>query len=79
MFYFHGENSSPNNDKLRRLREVAPYTYAFKINVDPRLSLTFLRQVIRTKLNRAAERVDFVGASLGGWYAEKLAEEFEAA
>lgn len=78
MFYFHGYNSSPNSDKVRRLREVAPDTHAYEIDVDPRISLTFLREAIRTQLNKRAEKVVFVGTSLGGWYAEELAGEFDA-
>ncbi len=78
VFYFHGYNSSPNSDKVRRLREVSPDTYAYEIDVDPRISLPFLREAIRTQLNKEAEKVVFVGTSLGGWYAEKLAEEFGA-
>ncbi len=78
LVYFHGYNSSPNSDKVRRLREVSPDTYAYEIDVDPRISLPFLREAIRTQLNKEAEKVVFVGTSLGGWYAEKLAEEFGA-
>lgn len=40
--------------------------------------MTFIREPIRTELNKGAEKVVFVGTSLGGWYAEELADEFGA-
>ena len=81
IFYFHGYGSSPNSDKVARLKEHFPFVYAFPIDIDPDVSLPYLKKEIeKTRLKHvASESVDlvFVGTSLGGWYASELAHPFD--
>lgn len=78
IFYFHGYNSSPQSDKVQRLK-AAGDVYAFDINVDPRISIPFLeRELISALAGHIHEdvKIIFVGTSLGGWYAAKLGQAF---
>lgn len=78
IFYFHGLGSSPNTDKVARLRSRFESVYAFPIDVDPDVSLPKLDDQIMSALqeheNNCDTEVVFVGTSLGGWYAGNLAE-----
>ena len=82
VFYFHGYASSPTTDKVARLKEVFPDTYAFPINIDPDVSLPFLEDQIENVLlghvNDCKTTVVFVGTSLGAWYAAEMASVFPA-
>jgi uncharacterized protein len=79
IFYFHGLNSSPNTDKVSRLKEHFTDVYAFQIDPDPAVSLPYLHEEI-TKALKEYPGVSpiFVGTSLGGWYATELGFEFGA-
>jgi predicted esterase YcpF (UPF0227 family) len=39
VFYFHGYNSNPKTEKVQRLMEVFPKTFAPSIDIDPDVSL----------------------------------------
>lgn len=82
IVYCHGYGSSANTDKVRRLAAVAnSEVYAWNIHIDPELSLPFLEDhidgILVHDMHDEAELV-FVGTSLGGWYASKLAEKYGA-
>ena len=69
VFYIHGFRSSPDSDTARRLRarfpELRALTYDYR---DPAAS-------IETLVNEIGHgEAIVVGSSLGGWYAEKVAE-----
>jgi hypothetical protein len=79
IFYFHGLNSSPNTDKVSRLKEHFTDVYAFQIDPDPAVSLPYLRAEIAKSLRAYPNECPiFVGTSLGGWYASELGSEFSA-
>jgi predicted esterase YcpF (UPF0227 family) len=81
IVYFHGLNSSPNTDKVNRLRAMFPndLVYAFSANVDPEIALKEVGEEIKLVLaehyNTPGE-VYFIGTSLGAWLASKLSDEF---
>lgn len=82
IFYFHGYNSSPNTDKVKRIQNVFPDTFAFFIDPDPSISITHLSEKIESVLldykylHKENLNVVFIGTSLGAWYASNLAEMF---
>jgi pimeloyl-ACP methyl ester carboxylesterase len=79
IFYFHGLNSSPNTDKVTRLKEHFSDVYAFQIDPDPAVSLPYLRAEITKVLTEYPDESPiFVGTSLGGWYASELGREFKS-
>lgn len=79
VFYFHGYGSSPVSDKVDRLRAAGFETYAFPIDIDPEISLPYLRDRIENTLCDYIDddvNIMFVGTSLGGWYASELGIEY---
>ena len=82
IFYFHGYNSSPNTNKVGRLKSIFPDTYAFDINPDPDVSLKYLEDQIDITLldekymHHPNLQVIFIGTSLGAWYAAELADNY---
>ena len=82
IFYFHRYNSSPNTDKVGRLKAVFPDTYAFKIDPDPDVSLKYLEDQIDITLlderymHHPNLKIIFIGTSLGAWYAAELADKY---
>lgn len=84
IFYFDGPNSSPNTDKIDRLKRAFPDTYAFAIATDPDISLRYLQDQIDSTLldskyiHHPDLQVIFIGTSLGGWYAAELADRYKA-
>jgi predicted esterase YcpF (UPF0227 family) len=77
VFYFHGYGSSAKADKALKLKEAFPETYAWDINIDPDISLPYLKEkidcVLMDHYNDCMTVPIFVGSSLGGWYASQLA------
>ena len=77
VFYFHGFGSSPNTDKVEKLKQNFEKVYAFPIDVDPDISLPLLdekiTQVLIENVGADETNVVFVGTSLGAWYAAYLA------
>jgi len=81
VVYFHGYNSSPHTDKVARLsKESSFFTYAFPIHIDPRVACEELTDKIDNLLVEMYNqdiKLIFVGTSLGGWWASKLASEYD--
>lgn len=80
VFYFHGYASSPKTDKVDKLRDAGFVVYAFPIDIDPKSSIPSLYHNIDFALcNHIDEDIDvvFVGTSLGGYYAAKLAKIYD--
>lgn len=85
IVYCHGLGSSPKSDKVDRLKELFPgdEVVAFQASVDPEIALKEVGdQVLETLMsvrnfNSEGELI-FVGTSLGGWLADKLAVQFDA-
>lgn len=80
VFYFHGYASSPATDKVARLKEHFPDTFAFPINIDPDVSVPYLEdQIEHTLYGHVQDHntvVVFVGTSLGAYYAAEMASIF---
>ena len=82
VFYFHGYKSSPTTDKVARLKEHFPDTYAFPIDIDPEVSIPYLIDQVEMALlnhvNDCKTKVFFVGTSLGAYYATMMARTYPA-
>jgi predicted esterase YcpF (UPF0227 family) len=79
--YFHGYGSNANSEKTRKLKESGLETYSWDIDIDPEVSVPFLEnKILDLVLDRINEDIAlvFIGTSLGGWYASKLAERFKS-
>ena len=81
IVYFHGYGSSPNSDKVTRLRQEKNWeTYAFPINIDPVVAFEQLSGNIDMILADNPHDEDillvFVGTSLGAWWASKMAKVY---
>lgn len=81
IFYCHGFNSSFNSDKVKLLKSHFEHTYAWDIDIDPTVSIPFLRSsivdVLIDYMHHPVEMI-MVGTSLGAWYAHKLADIFRS-
>lgn len=79
IVYFHGFNSSPLTDKVQQLRTLLPndYIYSFLADIDPEIAIKNVGNDIDSALlNHLNEDIEiiFIGTSLGGWLAAKLAD-----
>lgn len=82
IVYFHGLGSSPNSDKVDRLRALFPNkrVYAFSANIDPEIACKEVAdQIESAMINHLHEpgKVYFIGTSLGAWLASELADQFK--
>lgn len=81
IVYFHGFGSSPNTDKVVRLKKEADFeVYAFPINIDYDVSIKELEHNIDMMLATDPEqpvKLVFVGTSLGGWWAKKMSKMYQ--
>lgn len=81
IVYFHGYGSSPVSDKVTTLREsLGVPVYAFPADIDPDEATKLIEYNIDMMLldNMHAEtNILFVGTSLGGWMASKMAEKYK--
>ncbi|MDP2561218.1 YqiA/YcfP family alpha/beta fold hydrolase [Psychrobium sp. 1_MG-2023] len=83
LIYLHGFNSAPQSFKAQQVKGFIEQTYPHVELMIPQIALTPLdawRQ-LETMLNdvmtrRPQARVGFVGSSLGGFFATKLANQF---
>lgn len=82
IVYFHGFGSSPNTDKVARLKTAFPddYIYAFPIGIDP----DFAEKELTRNINNAlVEHLNenivlfFIGTSLGGWWASSFGYDYQ--
>lgn len=82
IVYFHGFGSSPNTDKVSRLKAAFPddYIYAFPIDIDPEIAE---KELTRNINNALVEHLNeaivlfFIGTSLGGWWASSLGYDYQ--
>lgn len=81
IIYFHGYNSSPNSDKVERLRQIPDsIVHAFPASVDPDVAIDSVgNEILNVLLDRihTDDQIVFVGTSLGGWLASKLATMYD--
>ena len=85
IVYCHGYASSNKTDKVFRLKKMLPdaEVHAWNIAIDPEISIPYLTGKIDLDIlatNPLEENINliFVGTSLGGWYASKLADIYKA-
>lgn len=80
IVYFHGYNSSPTSAKVMTLREALGVpVYAFPADIDPEVAIPLIEHNIDMMLLDNMHSDDtflFVGTSLGGWMASKMAEKY---
>lgn len=81
VFYFHGFGSSARTDKVAKLKQTPELdVYAFDIDIDPIKAEQYLSEnITHTLIDYLYQedlRVIFVGTSLGGWWAGKLAKQY---
>lgn len=78
IFWCHGFGGDPEtSEKVRWLRDAFPEVYAYKIDIDPAISIPKMCELIDQHLDglRIADAQPImVGNSLGGWYAAELAD-----
>jgi predicted esterase YcpF (UPF0227 family) len=82
IVYFHGLGSSPNSDKVDRLKAMFPNkrVYAFSANVDPEIACKEVAdQIESAMIDHLHEpgKVYFIGTSLGAWLAAKMGDLFK--
>jgi predicted esterase YcpF (UPF0227 family) len=83
VVYFHGYGSKANGDKVQRLRAAMPdtETYSFDYDLDPRVSLKALGDLVDSALLGDLYHEPFkmvlVGTSLGAWYASYFANKYK--
>jgi len=81
IVYFHGYGSSSKSDKVSRLAEESNFNvYSFDIDIDPDVAYKQLETQIDMALVHelhVPEELVFVGTSLGGWWAAKMADLYK--
>ncbi|MES2585825.1 MAG: YqiA/YcfP family alpha/beta fold hydrolase [Pseudomonadota bacterium] len=81
IIYFHGYGSSKESSKVQWLNKASnSRCIAFDIDIDPTISIPKLTHDITMEIldePNLDEELIFVGTSLGGWYAAKLASIFK--
>lgn len=80
VVYCHGYGSDPNTDKLQQLKDAGFDAYCFHACIDPVVAYESISRdvdmMLLDYLNQDIELI-FVGTSLGGWMASKLAEAYD--
>ncbi len=81
IVYFHGLGSSPRSDKVSALSEAGTVV-APSINIDPDIAEAYLddylRLIINTHRKNGGDKVIFVGTSLGGFWAARMGQKWDA-
>lgn len=81
IIYFHGFGSSPNSDKVDRIRAMYPSdtVLSFTADVDPDIAIQTVNHEILNALidDHSDGELLFIGTSLGGWLANELSNKFE--
>ena len=83
VIYFHGFGSSPENAKVDILKKEGFKVVAPTIDIDPDKAETELRLFIKSELTKDfisddhSRKVVFVGTSMGGFWAARMAEYFD--
>ena len=82
VIYFHGFASSPNGSKVDMLRQAGFTVSAPDIDIDPDIAEPYLIEFIKQegiKNTDKDRKCCLVGTSLGGFWAARMGELFEAA
>lgn len=81
IVYLHGYGSSRNSSKVARLKQEKDFNvYAFNIDIDPDVARKQLVEDIDMALMEDLHRPEqlvFVGTSLGGWWAGRMAKLYK--
>lgn len=83
VVYFHGFASSPETSKVAQLKAAGFKVVAPSINIDPDIAERELTTFIKNELHKdfgerkPSDPVVFVGTSLGGFWAARMAEKFD--
>ena len=81
IVYFHGYGSSKNSAKVVRLKKENDFNvFSFNVDIDPDVALEQLTDNIDMALMKDLhnpEKLVFVGTSLGGWWAAKMASIYK--
>lgn len=81
VIYFHGFASTANSSKVQALKDAGFNVSAPEINIDPEIAEKELIDFIKLegiKNNDIDKKCVFVGTSLGGFWAARMGELFEA-
>jgi hypothetical protein len=81
IVYFHGYESSPNSDKVEKLKELFPdkRVFSFSANIDPDIAKREVSIQIQSALVQYINKpgkVYFIGTSLGAWLASAMSDLF---
>jgi predicted esterase YcpF (UPF0227 family) len=79
IVYCHGYGSNTKSGKVQQLKDAGFETYCFKADIDPDIACESLCDNIDLMLLDYLHqeiKLIFVGTSLGGWMASKLAEAY---
>jgi pimeloyl-ACP methyl ester carboxylesterase len=81
IVYFHGYGSSRNSPKVDRLKQEKDFNvFAFHIPIDPEVAAKQLVENIDMALIEDLHKPEdlvFVGTSLGGWWAGRMAKLYQ--
>lgn len=83
VVYFHGFASSPDTSKVAQLKAAGFKVVAPSINIDPDIAEHELTLFIKNELHKdfgqrePSDPIIFVGTSLGGFWAARMAEKFD--
>ena len=83
VIYFHGLGSSSKTDKVGMLRKQGFDVSAPDIPMDPeeaeKYLIDFIKKHSKDAIAKGATKIVFVGTSLGGYWAARMGEKFDAA
>lgn len=81
IIYCHGYASSANSDKLDALQKAGFDAHCFQADIDPEVAFQSISDrvddLLMDRMNEEIKLI-FVGTSLGGWMASKLADSYGA-
>jgi predicted esterase YcpF (UPF0227 family) len=81
IVYCHGYGSNTKSGKVQQLKDAGFETYCYKADMDPDIACESLCDNIDLMLLDYLHqeiKLIFVGTSLGGWMASKLADCYSA-
>jgi predicted esterase YcpF (UPF0227 family) len=81
IVYFHGYGSSEKSDKVVRLKTESEFeVHSFSANIDPIIAIDEVGNKIDLVLadnHHEPVKLIFIGTSLGGWLASKMASRYD--
>jgi predicted esterase YcpF (UPF0227 family) len=81
IVYCHGYGSNTKSGKVQQLKDAGFETYCYKADIDPAVAFGSISDNVDLMLLDYLHqeiKLIFVGTSLGGWMASKLAEAYYA-